>query len=226
MSKILEELEELFKSETIKPSFEIVHVILAIFIFGENRDGIGRYRLEKELLIGSGTSKSLIKRLNKNINFISVLDENIRKGHVLTKEGLDFMEKIKQIIPFIREGDLSILQETIIDMENNKVCFCQVKNYGDKLTNGIEQRDAAIKVGGLGATCLVYDGKQLVFPSGYNVNTERADSIVNESVYEYFKREINKLDSKLEPNDVLIIGLGENFESARLATVNAALTLF
>ena len=47
MSKILEELEELFKSETIKPSFEIVHVILAIFIFGDNRDGIGRYRLEK-----------------------------------------------------------------------------------------------------------------------------------------------------------------------------------
>jgi len=225
MSKILEELEELFKSETIKPSFEIVHVILAIFIFGDNRDGIGRYRLEKELLIGSGTSKSLIKRLNKNINFISVLNDNIRKGHVLTKAGLIFMEKIKQIIPLIKEGDLSILQETIIDMENNKVCFCQVKNLGDKLTNGIEQRDAAIKIGGIGATCLLYNGKDLIFPSHLLSENEKKQVKVEDDVFDYISTHLSKKSFELNENDVIVIGIGENSEKARLAALNASLTL-
>ena len=96
MSKFLEELADLYKSDTIKPTFEDVHVILALFIFGENRNGIGRYRLEKELLIGKGTAKSLITRLNKKINFISVLDGNIRKGHVLTEKGEIYLKKIKK----------------------------------------------------------------------------------------------------------------------------------
>ena len=223
---MLEDLADLFKSDTIKPTFENVHVILALFIFEENINGIGRYRLEKELLIGSGTAKSLIKRLNEKINFISVLNENIRKGHVLTEKGLNFVKKIKQKIPFIMEGDISILQDTIIDSKNVRVIYCLIKNSSDKLTNGIEQRDAAIKVGGLGATCLVYDGQKLIFPSGYAINSEQANSIVDENIYEYFEREINSLDLKLEMNDVIIIGLDENLKRARLAAVNAALTLF
>jgi len=223
---MLEELADLYKSDTIKPTFQDVHVILALFIFGENLNGIGRYRLEKELLIGSGTAKSLITRLNEKINFISVLDENIRKGHVLTKKGLQFVNKIKQKIPFIIDGDISILQDTIIDSKNVCVIYCLIKNCSDKLTNGIEQRDAAIKVGGLGATCLVYDGKQLIFPSGYTANTEQANSIVDKNIYDYFERDINSLDSKLEINDVIIIGLGENLKRARLAAISAALTLF
>ncbi len=53
-------LNELFKSSTIKPTFERVHVILALYIFGENPQGIGRYKLKSDLDIGSGTSRSLI----------------------------------------------------------------------------------------------------------------------------------------------------------------------
>ena len=89
------DLENLFASPTIKPTFEIVHVILALFIFDENQEGIGRYRLEKELLIGSGTAKSLIKKLNKIAEFITTKDQNIRKGHVLTRKGLTFLKMIK-----------------------------------------------------------------------------------------------------------------------------------
>ncbi len=91
---MFEELEALWRSSTIKPSFKLVHVILALFMFEENKEGIGRYRLQKELLIGSGTTKSLIKKLNEDLNFIKVLiDENIIKGHILTKIGLEFVKK-------------------------------------------------------------------------------------------------------------------------------------
>ncbi len=62
---MFEELDILFESATIKPSFDRVHVILALFLFEENEDGIGRYRLGKELLIGTGIVKSMIKNLKK-----------------------------------------------------------------------------------------------------------------------------------------------------------------
>ena len=223
---MLEELDSLFKSETIKPTFDYVHIILSLFIFGDNPDGIGRYRLKEDLLIGSGTSKSLITKLNEKVNFISVLDGNIRKGHVLTKKGQDYLTKIKRKLPFIKEGNISILQDTIIHSENANAYFCQVKNAADKLTNGIEQRDAAIKVGGLGATCLVVDDNHLFFPSGYVIAMNQANMIVNEKVHDYFNKEINSINSKLEKNDVIIIGLGENLNKARLAAASAALTLF
>jgi hypothetical protein len=203
-----------------------VHIILALFIFGDNPTGIGRYRLKEDLLIGSGTSKSLITKLNEKINFISVLNGNIRKGHVLTKSGKEYLAKIKTKLPLIKEGNISILQDTIIHSEKANAYFCQVKNAANRLTNGIEQRDAAIKVGGLGATCIVFNGNHLVFPSGYVVAADKANMTVNENVHDYFKKEINSINSKLEKNDVIIIGLGENLNKARLAAASAALTLF
>ena len=44
------------------------------------------------------------------------------------------------------------------------------------------------------------------------------------------KENINELNAivtvKIEKNDVIIIGSGDNYEKARLSTMNAALTLF
>ena len=219
------ELEDLFRSPTIKPTFEIVHVILAIFIFGDNREGIGRYRLEKELLIGSGTSKSLIKKLNEKIKFITTIDQNKRKGHILTKNGLGFLNKIKKTIPLINEGDSSLFKEIIIKPEKDSTYFCLVKNAFNKITNGIAQRDAAIKIDGSGATCLVFDGKNLVFPSkSFSVNEDNLMRL-DTTIQTYFKQQLIKDDLNLEKDDLIVIGSGDNPQKARLATLNAALTL-
>ncbi|MFX1453389.1 MAG: DUF4443 domain-containing protein [Promethearchaeota archaeon] len=247
---MLEELNKLYISDTIKPTFENVHVILALYIFGENFNGIGRYRLKEELLIGSGTAKSLITRLNKRLGFISVLNRNIRKGHVLTERGLKFLNKVKKKIPFIRKGDLSILKDIIIETESVNIYFCQIKNAIDKITNGIDQRDAAIKVGGIGATCLVYDGENLIYPLSFVTDVNNSKTIISKRILEYFIEEINESNSNLEKEDIIIIGLA-NIESeynrlkilindkeylknkalidadrrARLSALNAALTL-
>ncbi len=222
---MLEELDDLLDSATIKPTFEYVHILLALFIFSENPTGIGRYRLEKELSIGSGTAKSLINKLNKKINFISVFEENIRKGHVLTNKGKEFLNKFKKKIPFLIEADTLILKEIIIDSENSNVYVCQVKNSAKKITNGMAQRDAAIKVNGKGASCIAYNGKKFVFELGPSSEDDKDQMQVNEELQDYFERIINEANSKLEKNDVIIIGLGENPEIARLASLNAALTL-
>ncbi|MFX1417994.1 MAG: DUF4443 domain-containing protein [Promethearchaeota archaeon] len=220
---MFEELNSLFESPTIKPSFEKVHVILALFIFEENEDGIGRYRLQKELLIGSGTARSLIRKLNENINFITVLSDE--KGHILTDAGQDFVKKLKQRILLIEEGDISVFKEIIIKSENNKSYFCLVRNGADKILNGIEQRDAAIKVGGIGATCLLYNGKDLIFPSQSLSKSEHNKIKVEDHIFDYVSKLINNKNSKLRENDVIIIGLGGSLEKARLAALNAAFTL-
>ncbi|TFG27649.1 MAG: hypothetical protein EU532_07070, partial [Promethearchaeota archaeon] len=185
---MLEELDEMFKSDTIKPTFDYVHIILALFLFDENPTGIGRYRIKEELAIGSGTSKSLIKKLNEKLEFISVFDENIRKGHVLTEKGKKFLNKFKKEIPFIIEGDISILKDIIIESENSKVSICQVKKRAGKLTNGIAQRDAAIKVDGKGASCIIFNGQDFTFELNSFSEKDKEQMRVNEEVQKYFKK--------------------------------------
>ena len=212
------ELRDLFESPTIKPAYEYVHVILALFIFGDNEDGIGRYRLTKDLLIGSGTARSLIDKLNKNLNFLEVLtDNNKSKGHILTNKGRNFLNKFQELIPIIKEGDLSIVKDIIIQTQETNPYYCLVRKSAQKISNGIDQRDAAIKIGGTGATCLTFNGNDLVFPS--------MPEKVEKKVLDYFKTQLAESNINLEKNDVIIIGSGDTLQKSRLAALNAGLTL-
>ena len=224
--KELSELKPLFESLTIRPTFEYVHIILSLFIFGENPRGIGRYRLKDELQIGSGTVKSLVKKLKDVSEFIVVPDEGERKGHVLTEKGHKFLAKVKKKIPLLEKADLTFLKDIIIEPENVNPYFCLVKNATKKIKNGIEQRDAAIKVNGSGATCLVYNGKDIIFPSKYVKNSSEEQKKINQKTLKYFTSKIEKAKVLFEKDDVIIIGLGENPQTSRLAALNAALTLF
>ncbi len=224
--KELSELKPLFESLTIKPTFDYVHIILSLFIFGENPGGIGRYRLKDELQIGSGTAKSLVKKLKDVSEFIVVPNEGERKGHVLTAKGHKFFAKIKKKIPLLEKADLTFLKEIIIEPENVNPYFCLVKNATKKIKNGIEQRDAAIKVNGSGATCLVYNGKDIIFPSKFVNNNSEERKKINQKTLKYFTSKIEKAKVLFEKDDVIIIGLGESPQISRLAALNAALTLF
>lgn len=230
--KELEELDILFKSPTIKPSFEDVHVILALYIFEKHPEGIGRYRLKNELSIGEGTTKSLIKKLSRDIHFLEIKRANSgekstskRSGHVLTELGKNFLKKIKRRIPIIEKGDISILKELIVGSPDSNPYFCLIKNASEKITNGVEQRDAAIKVNGSGATCLVYIADDLVFPESSFSEDESNQTKVRDEVLNYFKSKIVSLNEKLEQSDVIIIGLGNDKKISRLAALNSALTL-
>ncbi|MHA1472633.1 MAG: DUF4443 domain-containing protein, partial [Promethearchaeota archaeon] len=175
------------------------------------------------LQIGTGTVKSLFNKLKDTINFIIVPSEGElnagelqRRGHVLTQRGLKYLAKIKKKIPLLKKANLDYLKDIII----------KVKNASTMINDGVDQRDAAIKVNGSGATCLVYDGVDLFFPTKKVFSGEEEITKINPDTLNYFMSEIEEVRSKLEKNDVIIIGSGENFQTARLATLNAALTLF
>jgi len=223
---MIDEINELFESSTIKPTFETVHIILALYIFDDNPEGIGRYRLKNDLGIGSGTARSLITKLNTKVNFISVgNDENKRKGHTLTQKGKDFLNKVKKKISLIEKGDLSVLSNIIIESQNTKSFYCLIKNAADHITNGMAQRDAAIRIDGLGASCLSFNGEKLIFKLSVPSEEDKNQMAVDNIVQNYFKKELSERSLSLEKNDVIIIGLGESDVKARLATLNAALTL-
>jgi len=119
---VLSELDPLFESPTIKPTFDYVHVILSLFLFGENIEGIGRYRLQKELQIGAGTVKSLFNKLKNVTKFIIVPSEGElkagelqRRGHVLTQIGFEFLAKVKKKILLLKKADLEYLKELLLD---------------------------------------------------------------------------------------------------------------
>lgn len=219
------ELKGLFESDTIKPTFDYVHVILTLLLFRDHPEGLGRYRLMKELLIGSGTARSLITKLNKKTNFLTVTTENKRKGHTLTENGIKFLKQLSEKIPVVEEGDNAVLKEIIIETKNVKSYYCQIKNGANKLKNGIEQRDAAIKIGGLGTTCLIYDGSVLKFPVKSMGGLDDNKMNVNDNIQQFFIARANEKNVFLEKNDVITIGLGDCIEKARLAALNAALTL-
>jgi hypothetical protein len=230
---IFDELDELFESKTIKPSFDYVHILLSLYIFGKYPRGIGRYRLGKELDLGSGTVRSLMDKLKKEkINFIEVTNasskkeiDQKKKGHVLTKKGLDFLRRFKKKIPLIEKVDYSILKSIIIESENISTFMCLVRDAANKIGNGVEQRDAAIKINGLGATCLIFDGQNLTFPLELQKQNGQNNIQVNQKIMQYMMTKLVNVNLQFQKGDVIIIGLGNNVYKARLAAFNAALTL-
>jgi hypothetical protein len=88
-----------------------------------------------------------------------------------------------------------------------------VKDIAYNIRSGIEQRDAAIKLGAVGATTLIFKNGRLLMP-----NT-REDLLRNNPKIH------SLIIKKLEPkdNDVIIIGSSENKKTAELAAKSAAL---
>lgn len=228
--QLFKELDVLFESDTIKPTFTHVHAFLSLLIFDENPRGIGRYRLKEELLVGSGTARSLIEKLKNKIKFIEVMREddsksNRRSGHILTEKGRTFLNEFKKKVPFLIHGNLDILKDIIIESETNIATICIVKNGSGKMRYGVEQRDASIMAAGLGATCLQFDGENLNFPNPSLSQGQDDKEGVSDKVQDYLIDLASKEGVNMEKGDVIIIGLGSNIKKSRLASLNAALTL-
>ncbi|MHA1981769.1 MAG: DUF4443 domain-containing protein [Promethearchaeota archaeon] len=228
----MKDLDAMFESDTIKPTFNHAHILLSLLIFENHPKGIGRYRLKEELLIGKGTARSLITRLKNKGEFIKVSggkdqdgQPKNRLGHILTEKGMKYLERVKRKIPLLIRGDLDVLKEIIIEAERNYPFICVVKQGDSKIKYGMEQRDAAIKVDGSGATCLVFNGNHFVFPASKSVNNQDLKEKANKNIEDYFKNLIFSANNTLERGDVFIIGLGDEPNKARLASLNAALTL-
>jgi hypothetical protein len=138
-------------------SFNSAHVFKTLQLM--DREGyVSRLLLIKELRLGEGSIKTLIKHLKMEKLIITT-----SKGTTMSERGRKIFEQMSQFIC----GETQIPMSSISVSKFNYAVLLRYVKFAIK--QGVEQRDAAIKLGAKGATTLAYkDGKFLIPGSRYN----------------------------------------------------------
>lgn len=184
------------------PTFSILHMLRAIELIEER--AIGRSKLAEELEVGEGAVRTMISRL-KDAGIITTS----KRGCTLTSKGVKLWDDYRTV--FRRKVEVGKSELTLADYN----FAILVKNCGHRVKSGMEQRDAAVMVGGRGATTIMFKRGRLVIPS------------VSDDVGEDFPEPANQLIRLLEPedNDVVVIGSADSLVKAEYAALAAAWTL-
>ena len=180
--------------------FNDANVYWALHILSDGRR-MGRKRLADEVGVGEGSMRRIIDTL-KEWDFINIK----QTGITITKAGLSFLDQLP-------------LRPVNIFVEGSVAGACQqgvlVLGGADKVVNGMEQRDAGIKVGADGCTTIVIRDGILMIPPDWNM-----DERTPELAYKIRK------DIGMTQSDALIIGGGETQALATEAAITAALLMF
>jgi predicted transcriptional regulator len=185
------------------PSFNEAHVVKALEIIGKCGT-VGRIRLSKELGLGEGTTRTLLKHLKS---------EGMTQS---SRSGISFSEKGKKLFSDLRS---KISEEVKVPRSPLTIgtfnIAILVRDSAQAVGSGIEQRDIAIKSGASGATTLVFSGNKLSMPKCVEDVSEGNPMLHDELV------------TKLNPNqnDVIIVGSGETRELAEMGAKMAAIKL-
>ncbi|VFJ14419.1 conserved protein of unknown function [Candidatus Nitrosocosmicus franklandus] len=183
-------------------SFSPAHVFKTLQLINRERY-VSRFLLVRELELGEGSIKTLIKHLKMEKMIITT-----NKGTTMSEKGAKIFEQLSKYIP----SELEIPQSSIsISKFNYAILLIYMSNA---IRQGIEQRDAAIKMGAKGATTLIFENGKFSIPgSKYNVlrNEKSLELLLKDGL-----RPIN--------NDVIIIGSDDSsLILAELAAKAAAL---
>jgi biotin operon repressor len=135
--------------------FTAAHVFFALELMGKKP--IGRNKLAKKLEVGEGTVRTIINRLRK-----AGLIVTSKEGCRLTSEGFIIWKKLEKLFPKRAE----IGETELTNAEYNYAIL--VKDRGNKVKSGIEQRDAAIIAGANRAVIMVSRGGHLIIESVSN----------------------------------------------------------
>ena len=181
-------------------SFNTAHVLKCLQLLQQN-EYASRAVLAKELGLGEGSIKTLIKHLKAN-NII----ETRKAGCRLTGKGKKLSNNLLAALP----AEVEVPMNSITIGKYNHAVL--LREYAFAVTSGIEQRDEVIKFGGDGATTLLYKDNKFVMPR------TNQDCLSKEP-------KIRDLLIKLQPrdSDVIIIGSASNKITAELGAKSAAL---
>ncbi len=198
-------LEELLKERAPgpSPSFSIFHVMKALELTAKEGP-IGRGKLSRELGTGEGATRTLLNRLIEAGLIITS-----KPGCSLTKKGETIWNHFQSIFP-----QKVKLEKSELTLANYNIAVL-IKDCGDKVKTGIEQRDAAILIGAKGATTLIFKKQTLIQPG------------ISENVAQDFPEIYNQITNRLEleENDVVVIGSADTWEKAEYGALAAGWTL-
>jgi predicted transcriptional regulator len=184
-----------------EPFFMGVHVVKALKTI-DAEGPIGRVKLSKTLGLGGGAIRTLVKHLETE-GLITIS----KVGIVLSDSGKKLFFDLKSRI----SKETEVPESSLTVGPYNAAIL--VKDAANFVKHGLEQRDAAIKVGALGATTLIFSRDKLNMPG-----TEEDAFKDNPPIRV-------ELVSKLQPreNDVIIIGSANDKLTAEYGAIAAAL---
>jgi hypothetical protein len=166
---------------------------------------VSRVMLCRELVLGEGAIKTLIKHMK-----MDGLIATTNGGTKMTPKGKEICHQLTCSIP----SETRLPKCSVALGKFNHAVL--LKNLSYVVKSGIEQRDAAIKMNGTGATTLLYIDKKLVMPTNLHRDSLKEEPAIRELL-------IGKLKPMQE--DVIIIGSSDyNSKTAELAAKNAALS--
>jgi predicted transcriptional regulator len=183
-------------------SFDSVHVFKVLQLI-ENKGHVSRNLLCRELSLGEGSVKTLVKHLKTQ----GVI-ETTKAGTRITSKGKKLSSQFFSAIP----AEMSLSKCSVALGKFNYAVL--LKQYGFALKSGIEQRDAAIRMGAIGATSLLFSHNSFLMPGAdYDPLIKEPDTA---------RLLLEKL--KPENGDAIVIGSDmKNERRAELAAKNAAL---
>jgi len=183
-----------------EPLFMGVHVFKALEIV-EAEGPIGRVKLSKTLGLGGGAIRTLVKHLETG-GLIKIS----RVGIVPSDYGKKLFSDLKPKI----SKEIEVPKSSLTVGSYNSAIL--VKDGAIFVKHGLEQRDAAIKVGALGATTLVFSRGKLHMPEVEDAFNRNPSILV-------------ELVSWLQPqeNDVIIIGSANDKLAAEYGAIAAVL---
>ncbi|NHJ84601.1 MAG: hypothetical protein FK734_04015 [Asgard group archaeon] len=138
-----------------RAEFNDSDLITTLFLI--KNEPMGRYKLQQELNLTDSSTKSLLNFCKKK----SLLETIPKKrGHFLTKYGLEILEEFLMIITEHGFFNFRIFK--------NKEHYYTVLHVGDQFNSQIKQswqvRDVVLAYGGEAILFLFYDGREVMFP--------------------------------------------------------------
>ncbi|MEM3615086.1 MAG: DUF4443 domain-containing protein, partial [Candidatus Methanomethylicia archaeon] len=187
---------------------DLEHLVTALIIISKSRY-IGRYRLAEIMMLPQGTVRGILERFSENglirveergCELTSIGEKSLRE--YFNEMGIECIKTYSgEVFKFLAPGEF----KAILIMSGG----------GGKVTNGLRQRDEAIKAGAEGATTLVVRDNEIILP---NMNEPIKLHCPNE---EEFLRSI----MRIEDDYVIILCWAVNEALAIRGALKAASTI-
>jgi DNA-binding MarR family transcriptional regulator len=183
-------------------TFTVFHVFYALELMSQKP--LGRNKLAKKLMVGDGAVRTIISRLRK-VGLI----ETSKEGCSLTEKGLEVWGQFEKVFPKRIE-----IPKSELNLSEFNFAFL-VKNSGQKVGSGIDQRDAAIIAGARKALVIVFKDDHL-----------RIESVSN-SMEKDYPAAANQILKELTPanNDTIIIAGADSALKAKRGAFAASWSL-
>ena len=186
------------------PAFAYPQVACALLLIGDN-GSVGRTQLSKILGLGEGTARTMIRHLTH-----ASLVRGSKQGSTLTAKGLLLYKRLRSRLSktfVVNAGQLAL------DTASTAVL---VKKSAQKVKQGIEQRDAAVRSGATGAcTVLMKHGRLVMRTESDEWKMDLDDPLAEELVNVFHPQH----------DDVIIIASANEKSVAEYAAIAAGLML-